>query len=94
MNYKELSKRILIFLDEYAAKNPNWEDEDDNPYTSPDADQLLYCAKCLENNIIPLQCFSEWGSGGYKPYTSKEGREEHDYLTNEIYKIIHNEGHN
>ena len=30
----------------------------------------------------------EWSSGGYKPYSSKEGREEHDYLVKEIYKII------
>ena len=26
--------------------------------------------------------------GGYKPYSSKKGREEHDYLVKEIYKII------
>lgn len=80
----ELIRNIHEFLNEYAVKNPNYIDETDNLYTSPDADELLYCAKCLENNIVPERCHSEWGSGGYHPYTSKIGKEEHDNLVEEI----------
>lgn len=31
-----------------------------------------------------------WLSEITKPYTSKEGREEHDFIVNQITKIIHN----
>jgi len=41
-----------------------------------------------KNQILIEQCWSEWSGGGYKPYSSKEGKEEHDYLVREIYKII------
>lgn len=33
---------------------------------------------------------SSWESGGYTPYNSKEGRREHDFLINQIRKIIKN----
>lgn len=87
---KELAKRIYLFLDKYAAIKPDWKDGDDidEKYTSPDAYQMLYCADMLSKELKPLQCFSDWSSGGYKPYTSKEGQNEHDYLFHEIYKII------
>ncbi len=86
---KELAIRILNFLDTYAAISPNWDKEsDDGKYTCPDAYQLKVCAEMIEKEMKPLRCWSEWGSGGYKPYSSREGREEHDYLVTEIYKII------
>lgn len=90
MNYLELAKRIHDFIKKYAGIRPNWcETEDfDEKYTSPDAYELLRCADMLNHEQKPNKCFSEWGSGGYTPYTSKEGREEHDYLVKEIYKII------
>lgn len=87
----ELSKRIYNFLNRYAEVRPDWnkeEDDEDEKYTSPDASQMRYCADCLAVGRKPLQCFSEWGSGGYKPYSSREGRKEHDDLVSEIYKII------
>lgn len=85
---KSLIRRIHEFLDEYAGKNPNYIDESDNLYTSPDADELLCCAKCLENNLIPDRCHSDWGSGGYHPYVSKEGKKDHDYLVDDIRDYI------
>jgi hypothetical protein len=86
---KELAKRIYAFIDQYAGVSPNWDGEsDDGKFTSPDASQMKYCADMLSKELKPIQCWSEWGGGGYKPYSSKEGRAEHDYLVREIYKII------
>ena len=88
---KELAERIYKFLDKYAGIRPDWNpetDDADEKYTSPDAAQMKYCADVLKSGRIPLQCFSEWGGGGYKPYSSKEGREEHHSLVMEVYKII------
>jgi hypothetical protein len=69
----ELAKKIRAFLNEFAVLNPNREDDDDEKYTSPDAHQLLYCAECFKKSTIPTRCWSEWGSGGYRPYISKTG---------------------
>jgi hypothetical protein len=84
----DLPQRIQSFLDKYAVLNPNKEDDLDAKYTSPDAHQIQSAAILLSNGIIPSRCFSEWSSGGYKPYSSKEGREEHDSLVKEVYSII------
>lgn len=87
----ELAQRIYKFLDEYACIRPDWDsqyDDDDDKFTSPDASYMKYCADMISKGLKPTQCWSEWGSGGYKPYISKEGREEHDYLVKEIHKII------
>lgn len=86
----DLPQRIQSFLEKYAVLNPNKQDEDDNKYTSPDAHQLEACADLLKIGKIPSQCWSEWGSGGYKPYSSKEGRDEHDSLVKEVCAIINN----
>lgn len=88
---KELAERILKFVDKYAGIKPDYEKgliDEDEKYTSPDAFQMKYCADMLYKGVKPIQCWSEWGSGGYKPYSSREGREEHDLLVKEIYKII------
>ena len=49
---------------------------------------MKYCADMIGKGLKPKQRWIEWSSGGYKPYSSKEGKEEHDYLVKEIYKII------
>lgn len=88
---KDLSNRIYLFLDKYAGIRPDWDpkyDDDEDKYTSPDASQMKYCADMISKGLKPEQCWSEWSGGGYKPYSSKEGREEHDFLIKEIYKII------
>lgn len=87
---KELSERIYKFIDKYAGIKPDWCEIEgiDEKYTSPDAYEMLSCAELLQKGLKPKKCFSDWGSGGYTPYTSKEGKQEHDYLVREIYKII------
>ncbi len=88
---KELAERIYKFIDAYAGIRPDWDakyDEEDEKFTSPDASQMKYSADMLSKGLKPLQCNSSWSGGGYKPYSSKEGREEHDYLVTEIYKLI------
>lgn len=88
---KDLAERIYGFLNKYASVNPNWDphDEyDEAKYTSPDAHQLEACADLLSQGEKPTRCWSEWGSGGYHPYSSSEGREEHDQLLKEIHTII------
>lgn len=88
---KELAEKVYAFLNKYAGIKPDWDilyDDEDDKFTSPDASQMKYCADMLIRELKPTQCHSEWGSGGYKPYLSKEGKKEHDYLVTEIYKII------
>lgn len=88
---KELAQRIYSFLDKYAAIKPDFDseyDDDHEKYTSPDASQMRYCADILSKGVIPSQCWSEWSGGGYKPYSSKEGQEEHNQLIKEIYQLI------
>lgn len=88
---KELAERIYKFLETYAGVKPDWDseyDDEDDKFTSPDASQLKYCADMISKNLKPKQCWSKWSSGGYIPYFSKEGEEEHDYLVKEIYKIL------
>ncbi len=91
---KKLSKRIYAFLDKYAGVRPDWNnqtDDEDDKYTSPDATIMRYCADMLRIGVKPTSCNSEWGGGGYRPYSSKEGRDEHDFLVKEIYKVINNQ---
>lgn len=87
----ELAARIIDFLEKYAKIRPDWDavyDEEEDKFTSPDASMLKYCADMLYMDKKPLSCFSEWSSGGYGPYSSVEGREEHDTIVKEIYTII------
>lgn len=91
MTHIELSERIYKFLDQYAGIRPDWDaefDNEDEKYTSPDASMMKACADYIKDGLKPPFCHSEWGSGGYKPYSSEEGRKEHDFLVKEIYKII------
>lgn len=89
--YSTLANKIYSFLDKYAVIRPDWDekhDDEDEKYTSPDASQMKYCADMLSKGNIPSRCWSEWSGGGYKPYTSKEGLEEHNSLLQEIYSLI------
>ena len=90
--YSELANRITDFINMYAGISPNYDpndsDNDDDKYTCPDTYVLLHAAKYLNLGLIPVSCFSDWGSGGYKPYSSKEGRKEHDEIVKEISKLM------
>jgi hypothetical protein len=82
---KDLSKKIIAFLEKYAAKSPNEEDE----YIGPDPYELEYVAELLSKEITPTRFpFSDWGSGCYEPYTSKEGQQEHREILDQIKKLL------
>jgi hypothetical protein len=85
MNKEKLIKRIEDFLAKYARKNNEGE------YTSPDAYQLECSMKELKStgNITTFP-WSEWGSGGYHPYTSKKGFKEHETILKEIKMVMNN----
>ncbi len=86
---KELALRIRKFLKAYASISPNYlEGSDSEYYTGPDPYQLEYAAEMLEKGEIPTRCWSEWGSGCYKPYSSKEGHIEHNSITTDVYVLI------
>jgi len=94
MDKKQLAIRIKAFLDKYAAVLPDFNESDYNPlydskYTSPDAHALLSVYECIMADLPIFSVpFSSWGSGGYKPYTSEEGRTEHEAIIEEITKHI------
>ena len=54
----------------------------------PDASMLRACADVLAQGKKPSHFFSQWSSGGYKPYSSKEGREEHDEIVSKLYEMM------
>jgi hypothetical protein len=76
---KAIVKRIREFLKKYAALTP------DGEYNGPDSNMLEFAADQLEVNGPISRLWSDWGSGCYKPYSSKEGRLEHDEIVNLIY---------
>ncbi len=93
--YKKLAKDIDNFIEKYAAISPNYDpkyDDEDEKYTGPDPYELLGCSKFLKSGKKPIKCHSDWGSGAYKPYSSKEGKTIHDSIVDRIYKIINSKG--
>ena len=86
MSKKRLAKRIRVFLKTYAKKT------EDGEWNSPDAYQLEACANILETDELPHAIpFSEWGSGGYYPYTSKAGQREHSQILVKIANLFSRE---
>ncbi len=89
MSYKDLSNRIIKFLEEYALLTPEYKaTRSGNKYTSPDAKQMEVCAEDLANGIRPTRCWSEYRGGGYAPRNSADGMKEHDELMKLIYDEI------
>lgn len=86
---KGLAQRIKLFIEIYARISPNFDvdDVESDKYTGPDPYQMLDAANLLDQNIIPIQCWSEWESGCYGPYTSVEGRLEHSIIMDTLTKI-------
>jgi hypothetical protein len=80
-----LADRIDKFLETYGKKDAIYEEE----WSSPDACELEYVSDCMKmNGQITRLPWSEWGSGGYGPYTSKEGRTEHDAIIKLISVLV------
>lgn len=85
---QDLIQRIEEFLSEHATSNPNWEDEDDNKYTSPDAEEFAVIAGLLRKGIAPYcKCSSSFLHGDYRPYTDSV-RGIHDELKREVNELI------
>ena len=77
MENKALAEKITVFLAKYGKRSA-W---DEGKWNSPDAGELESVAMYLDEGIKPPRVpWSDWGSGGYAPYTSREGRAEHDEL--------------
>ncbi len=86
---KKLAKRIRRFVDKYAGVRPDYDpdyDDFDEMYTGPDPYELLSVAEAIEAGREYRYPHSNWGSGCYKPYTSKKGELEHDDIMSEIKK--------
>jgi len=85
---KELAERIYKFIEKYAQVSPDY-NGNNKKYTNVDVLSMLACADMLKEGRKPKECFSSWKcSGAYKPHYSKEGKDEHNCLIREIYKII------
>ncbi len=82
---KELSGKIQKFIKKYGKRSA----EDESEWSSPDAALMEMAAKELEaHGYVSSDPWSSWGSGGYGPYSSSEGRKEHDELLEEISKHL------
>lgn len=85
---QELADRIYKFIEMYAQVSPAYNGMNQK-YTNVDVLSMITCADSLKEGKKPKECFSSWRcSGAYKPRYSIEGKEEHNYLIREIYKII------
>jgi hypothetical protein len=72
-----LATDIRIFLNKYGKRDAN----DPKEWNSPDACELeRFAAFLKEGQVLPVVPFSSWGSGGYQPYASDEGRKAHNGL--------------
>lgn len=80
----DLAAEIRQFLSQYATRSAN----DPEMYSSPDAHQLEAFANLLESDheidLNKHYPFASWGSGGFKPYTSREGRRWLDEILDKI----------
>ena len=83
----QLGNEIKEFLSKHGKSDVNSPTE----WSSPDACLIETAATQLLSEIptdeirIP---FSEWGSGGYKPYSDKKAKDWHDSLLSRIEKLI------
>jgi hypothetical protein len=80
-----LGQEIIDFLATHGKRNAN----DPQEWSSPDACSMEDAAVLLINRMLPDNVpFSEWGSGGYKPYNDKRAKQWHDRLLDRIRTIL------
>jgi hypothetical protein len=81
----ELSVEIELFL----AKHGKIDVNSPSDWNSPDAYALESVQKQLREGIMPERVpHSEWGSGGYGPYTDEKGKRWHNQLLEDIKLLI------
>jgi transcriptional regulator with XRE-family HTH domain len=82
---KAVAARIRAFLAKYGKRAA----DDETLWSSPDASELEGVAQLLEADLMPSRYpWSEWGSGGYGPYSSKEGKAEHDEILRLVGEVL------
>lgn len=82
---KELAEEIKEFMMAYGKRDANEPSE----WNSPDGCMMECAALELEaRGYVSRLPFSDWGSGGYKPYSSKEGEKLHNDLKVKISKFL------
>ncbi len=87
-----LADRIFKFLNTYGVKEPSNLTKSESLFphwNGPDSSMLENFANALIYSSKLFYPHSEWGSGCYKPYTSIEGKTEHDELLKLINKRLH-----
>lgn len=84
----ELADEIMRFLEAHAKTAASFDPAYDEPaerYSSPDGCELHMVAERLRAGmVIDRDPWSEWGSGGYSPYSDAAAREWHDDLLSRI----------
>lgn len=83
----ELANEISEFLAKHAKISPNFDpmwDTEDEKYTSPDASMLQFAVALLLIGKKPMRIHSEWGGGGYSPYTDKDGEKWHNEILQKL----------
>jgi hypothetical protein len=84
----ELVDKIDGFLKEFAGRMPE-ESDGKEYYTSPDAYELEHASAVLRaGGSLDRMPWSEWGSGGYKPYSSAEGRMMHEEIMGSLRSLV------
>lgn len=87
-HYPALAEEIMRFLDKHAKSSASYDPEVDDPeerYSSPDASELHAASVRLSRGEgYDRHPWSDWGSGGYGPYTDKEAKAWHDELVRKI----------
>ena len=79
----DLANRIDAFLSRYGKKGH------DGDWNGPDSTEMECTAIILREGGKPSRIpWSEWSSGCYVPFTSEDGRHEHDMLLKDIGSLI------
>jgi hypothetical protein len=84
----ELADEIMRFLDKHAKSAASYDPQFDDPadrYSSPDACELHLAAERLRRGMgIDRTPWSDWGSGGYAPYSDQDAKAWHAELVEKI----------
>jgi len=100
MNNLDLAEKIDLFLTQYADIKPDYDpefDDEEDKFTSPDASELALVSKLIKEQLVvpkDLTVHSNWGSGGYSPYTSDEGQKKHNEILKEVGIFLKSENKN
>jgi hypothetical protein len=79
--HKQLAADIHSFLAKHGKRSAHEPDE----WNCPDAGELESAAHDIHNGVkLPRVPWSDWSSGGYRPYNDPKARKAHDDLIHRI----------